>query len=135
MCSKRASSFTEGRAQPAGRAAHPGRATVQNYLIQEVQKVYRQQGVDINDKHIEVIVRQMMRKVRVEDPGDPDLLSGPCGTAEVEQRQRQDAGSASMLAKPPEAGQASRSCMGITKAPWPRFSFLSAASFQETTRC
>ena len=53
-----------------------GRPGVRNYLVQEVQKVYRQQGVDINDKHIEVIVRQMMRKVRIEDAGDAELLSG-----------------------------------------------------------
>ncbi len=65
---------------------------MQNYLISEVQKVYRLQGVDINDKHIEVIVRQMMRKVRVEDARATDLLPAPCDMLRVRRRQRGDRG-------------------------------------------
>ena len=68
--------ITDGVLNPHDVMRILGKEAAQNYLIQEVQKVYRQQGVDINDKHIEVIVRQMMRKVRVEDAGDTDLLSG-----------------------------------------------------------
>ena len=118
-----------------------GRQGVRNYLVQEVQKVYRQQGVDINDKHIEVIVRQMMRKVRVEDAGDTKLLSGATvdvselKTANEEVRARMAAGE-----KTGENGEPLREAtytqllMGITKASLATESFLSAASFQETTK-
>ena len=68
--------LTEGPINPHDVLAVKGEQAVQNYLISEVQKTYRMQGVDINDKHIEVIVRQMMRKVRVDDPGDSNLLPG-----------------------------------------------------------
>ncbi len=110
-----------------------------NYLIAEVQKPYRQQGVDINDKHIEIIVRQMMRKVRIEDPGDSALLSG----STVEYMEYLDARAAVQARI--DAGEtnegielslpvATRLLMGITKAALATESFLSAASFQETTK-
>ena len=108
---------------------------VHNYLIQEVQKVYRQQGVDINDRHIEVIVRQMLRKLRVEDAGDTDLLSGAIVDArdfkEANNRiqKRIDAGETELV-----LAQSSQMLMGITKASLATESFLSAASFQETTK-
>ncbi len=107
----------------------------QKYIIQEVQKVYRQQGVDINDKHIEVIVRQMMRKVRVEESGDTDLLSGSTvdwneiKDANLEVQKRIDAGEAELT-----VADCTQTLMGITKASLATESFLSAASFQETTK-
>ena len=112
---------------------------VYDYLIQEVQKPYRQQGVDINDKHIEVIARQMMRKVRVEDAGDSDLLSGSTidliefRDAERAVQARIDAGETNggLELKLPVA---TRLIMGITKASLATDSWMSAASFQETTK-
>ena len=110
-----------------------------NYLIQEVLKVYRQQGVDINDKHIEVIVRQMMRKVRVEDAGDTNLLSGAMvDVFELRGRQRRrarriDAGEVN-VEPASRCRAATQLLMGITKASLATDSFLSAASFQETTK-
>lgn len=108
---------------------------VHAYLIQEVQRVYRQQGVDINDKHIEVIVRQMMRKVKIEDEGSTDLLPG----AVIDVIEFKDSNKA--IAARIKAGekdlilaQAITTLMGITKASLATESFLSAASFQETTR-
>ena len=113
---------------------------VYDYLIQEVQKPYRQQGVDINDKHIEVIARQMMRKVRVEEGGDSDLLAGSTvelveyldARKEVQDRinagEKREDGLELMLPV------ASRLLLGITKASLATDSFLSAASFQETTK-
>jgi len=113
---------------------------VRNYLVQEVQKVYRQQGVDINDKHIEVIVRQMLRKVRVEEAGDTSLLSG--ATVDVTELRRENA----IVAERNAAGERredgselqpatyTQILMGITKASLATESFLSAASFQETTK-
>ena len=105
------------------------------YIIQEVQKVYRQQGVDINDKHIEIIVRQMMRKVRVDDSGSTNLLSG----AIVDLHEFRAANRA--IAERIAAGEteltpatAEHVLMGITKASLATESFLSAASFQETTK-
>ena len=117
-----------------------GISAVQNYLIQEVLKVYRQQGVDINDKHIEVIVRQMMRKVRVEEAGDTTLLSGAMADVfEVEDANkaveaRIAAGEAREDGSPLEAATYTQLLMGITKASLATDSFLSAASFQETTK-
>ena len=108
---------------------------VQDYLIKEVQKVYRQQGVDLNDKHIEVIVRQLMRKIKVEDAGDTDLLPGAMlSILELEDENekvqaRLDAGETGL-----EMATFSPVLMGITKAALATDSFLSAASFQETTR-
>ena len=117
-----------------------GRPGVRNYLIQEVQKVYRQQGVDINDKHIEVIVRQMMRKVRVEDAGDTKLLSGATvdiselRTANEEIAARTEAGELAESGEPLREATYTQLLMGITKASLATESFLSAASFQETTK-
>ena len=108
---------------------------VHDYLIKEVQKVYRQQGVDINDKHIEVIVRQMMRKVKVEDAGDAKVLPGSViDLLEFEDynnevQARIDAGESNL-----RLATCSPTLMGITKASLATESFLSAASFQETTR-
>ena len=112
-----------------------GRLGVRNYLVQEVQKVYRQQGVDINNKHIEVIVRQMLRKVRVEEAGDTQLLSGSVvdinefNAANEAVAARVEAGESEL--RPATCTQI---LMGITKASLATESFLSAASFQETTR-
>ena len=117
-----------------------GRAGVRTYLIQEVLKVYRQQGVDINDKHIEVIVRQMMRKVKVEDAGDTPLLSGATVDAfefrEVNQavQARIDAGELNELGEPLRLATSTPILMGITKASLATDSWMSAASFQETTK-
>ena len=108
---------------------------VQDYLVQSVQAVYRQQGVEINDKHIEVIIRQMMRKVRVEEPGDTNLLTGTViDTFEFEDanaaiQARIEAGETEL--RPAEATAV---LLGITKASLATDSFLSAASFQETTK-
>ncbi len=120
--------LTEGSVNPHDILKIKGVTAVQNYLIQEVQRVYRLQGVDINDRHVEVIVRQMMRKVRVEDPGDTMLLSGSL----VDISTLKDANNAL------EEGQTPATytdvLLGITKASLATDSFLSAASFQETTR-
>ena len=112
-----------------------GRQGVRSYITSEIQKVYRQQGVDINDKHIEVIVRQMMRKVRVEEAGDTDLLSG----ATVDISALKDANK--LIDQRIANGEAglkhatyTQLLMGITKASLATESFLSAASFQETTK-
>jgi DNA-directed RNA polymerase subunit beta' len=117
-----------------------GPSAVHNYLIQEVLRVYRQQGVDINDKHIEVIVRQMMRKCRVEDAGDTSLLSGAMvdvlelNQANERVRQRTQAGETREDGEPLRQAEVTQLLMGITKASLATDSFLSAASFQETTK-
>jgi len=102
---------------------------VQKYLVVEVQSVYRQQGVDINDKHIEVIVRQMLKKVQVEEAGDTDLLPGELCDSHtfVEENTR-------VMTKAMQPAVARPVLLGITKAALATDSFLSAASFQETTR-
>ena len=112
-----------------------GRPGVRNYLVQEVQKVYRQHGVDINNKHIEVIVRQMMRKVRIEDAGSTDLLSG----STVDVNELKDANKA--IQARIDAGEEGLTLaagtpilLGITKASLATDSWMSAASFQETTK-
>ena len=121
--------LTEGSINPHDILAIMGSTAVQNYFIQEVQRVYRLQGVDINDKHIEVIVRQMMHKVKVEDAGDTGLLTGALvNIYEVEEINRQ------MEAEGKQPATISTVLMGITKAALATESFLSAASFQETTR-
>ena len=132
---KRGDRLTDGSLSPHDVLRISGLEAVQNYLIQEVQAVYRQQGVDINDKHIEIIVRQMMRKVKIEDAGDTDLLTGSV----VDVQEYEDANAA--VQKRIDAGEeglqlATRSLvlMGITKASLATESFLSAASFQETTK-
>ena len=132
---ERGSELNEGALNPHDVLTTRGTEAVHAYLIQEVQRVYRQQGVDINDKHIEVIVRQMMRKFKVEDEGDTNLLLGAMVDAyelEAENkliREAQENGS-------PELREAvvSPMLLGITKASLATDSFLSAASFQETTR-
>ena len=132
--------LTEGALSPHEVLRIRGLSECHNYLIREVQKVYRQQGVDTNDKHIEVIVRQMMRKVRVEEAGDSDLLSG--STIEItEFRDAEEAVKARIAAgEKNEMGEelrlptCTRLLMGITKASLATESFLSAASFQETTK-
>ena len=117
-----------------------GRAGVRTYLIQEVLKVYRQQGVDINDKHIEVIVRQMMRKVKVEDPGDTELLSGATvdiydfRAANRAVQARIDVGEVNEMGEPLRLATYEQILMGITKASLATDSWMSAASFQETTK-
>ena len=117
-----------------------GRLGVRNYLVQEVQKVYRQQGVDINDKHIEVIVRQMLRKVRVEEAGDTTLLSGAVvdiTDLRAENKriaERTEAGELREDGTPLLPATYTQILMGITKASLATESFLSAASFQETTK-
>ena len=117
-----------------------GADAVYNYLIQEVLRVYRQQGVDINDKHIEVIVRQMMRKVRLEDAGDTNLLDGSMvdvqelENANDEIDRRNAAGETNEDGEPLRRAEGTQLLMGITKASLATDSFLSAASFQETTR-
>jgi DNA-directed RNA polymerase subunit beta' len=102
---------------------------VQEYIVKEVQRVYRLQGVDINDKHIEVIVRQMLSKVKVEDPGDTDLLPGGYEDVLVYEKTNKEA-----IEKGDRPANAARVLLGITKASLATESFLSAASFQETTR-
>ena len=117
-----------------------GLSACHNYLIREVQKVYRQQGVDTNDKHIEVIVSQMMRKVRVEEAGDSDLLSGSTVDivdfldAEEDVKKRIAAGEKNEMGEELSLPTCARLLMGITKASLATESFLSAASFQETTK-
>ena len=117
-----------------------GSDAVYNYLIQEVLRVYRQQGVDINDKHIEVIVRQMMRKVRLEDAGDTKLLDGSMvdvlelDDANEEIERRTAAGETQENGEPLRKAVGTQLLMGITKASLATDSFLSAASFQETTK-
>ena len=127
--------ITEGSVNPHDVLAISGTQAVQDYLIQEVQKVYRMQGVDINDKHIEVIVRQMMKKVRVDEGGDSPLLPGSyVEKSELEAENRK-------IRERIENGEVDLKeatytpvLMGITKASLATDSFLSAASFQETTR-
>lgn len=106
-----------------------GPKELQSYLVDEIQKVYRLQGVSINDKHIEVIVRQMMKKVKIEDPGDTDFLVGEQVdklTFEMENKR--------VMEKKGKPAKAKPILLGITKASLTTYSFISAASFQETTR-
>ena len=127
--------ITDGALYPQDVLRISGVEAVQDYLVQSVQAVYRQQGVEINDKHIEVIIRQMMRKVRVEDPGDSTLLTGTVidlfefEDANAVVQARIDAGEENL-----HLATASAVLLGITKASLATDSFLSAASFQETTK-
>ena len=121
--------LTEGSINPNELLTIKGPEGVYNYLVQEVQKVYRNQGVDINDKHIEVIGRQMLKKVKVEDNGDTNLFAGSL----VDMYEFQDINEQmEQEGKRPATGR--RVLLGITKASLATDSFLSAASFQETTR-
>ena len=126
--------LTEGSVNPHDVLAVKGEQAVQNYLISEVQKTYRIQGVDINDKHIEVIVRQMMRKMKLIEPGDSGLMPGTVlERSEVFallQRLRKEEAEGKTVAMPVFEPV----LLGITKASLATESFLSAASFQETTR-
>ncbi|HRX42951.1 MAG TPA: DNA-directed RNA polymerase subunit beta', partial [Clostridia bacterium] len=121
--------ITEGSINPHDILKIKGIDGVHRYLLQEVQKVYRMQGIDINDKHIEIIVRQMINKIKVEDAGDTDLLPGSYAKLlDFEEQNRL----AEAEGKQPATGE--RVLLGITKASLATESFLSAASFQETTR-
>ena len=121
--------LTEGSVNPHDILKIKGVRAVQDYMIQEVQRVYRLQGVEINDKHIEVIVRQMLKKIRIENNGDTDFLPGTLVDAieyhEVNQR---------MIEQGLEPAEGKQVMLGITKASLATNSFLSAASFQETTK-
>ncbi len=121
--------LTDGSLNPQDILRIMGPEAVQLYLVDEVQKVYRSQGVTINDKHIEVIVRQMLRKVRVDSPGDTDLLPG-----ELVDRFQYEEINAKVLAEGGEPATAVPVLLGVTKASLSTDSFLAAASFQETTR-
>ena len=126
---KAAQALIEGSINPAEILAIKGPEGVYEYVISEVQKVYRNQGVDINDKHIEVIARQMLRKVRVEDGGDTGLFPGSLVDMydfEEQNKKAEEEGKRLATGK--------RVLLGITKASLATDSFLSAASFQETTR-
>ena len=121
--------LTEGSADPQELLELQGKEAVQRYLVNEAQKVYRSQGVDINDKHIEIIVRQMLRRVRIEEPGDSGLLPGELIDAAEFGRLN-----AEVVSQGGEPATAATVLLGITKASLTTESFLSAASFQETTR-
>ena len=121
--------LTEGSVNPHDILAIKGVRAVQDYMIREVQRVYRLQGVEINDKHIEVIVRQMLKKIRIETAGDSEFLPGVMVDAlefedEVER----------LTEEGKEAPTGQQCMLGITKASLATNSFLSAASFQETTK-
>ncbi len=121
--------LTEGSVNPHDLLKIKGVHSVQNYLLREVQRVYRLQGVDIADKHIEVIVRQMLKKVRVEEAGDSDFLPGSMvSTLDFEDTNEQ------LQAEGKEPATCTHVLLGITKAALATNSFLSAASFQETTK-
>jgi DNA-directed RNA polymerase subunit beta' len=121
--------LTEGSINPHDILKTKGIKGVQEYLLREVQFVYRMQGVEINDKHIEVIIRQMMRKVRVEDSGDTQLLAGQLVDIFAFEEANKP-----ILELGGRPAAAKRTLMGITKAALATDSFLSAASFQETAR-
>ena len=121
--------LTEGSVNPHDILRIKGIRGVQDYMIQEVQRVYRLQGVDINDKHIEVIVRQMLKRIKIEENGDTDFLPGSLvDWLEFEEVNKK------MIEEGLEPANGTRALLGITKAALATESFLSAASFQETTR-
>jgi len=121
--------LTAGPKNPQQILRIQGREAVQRYLIEEVQRVYRSQGVTIHDKHIEVVISQMLRKVRIDSPGDTDLLP-----AELVDSHTYNEINAGILAEGGEPATASPVLLGITRASLSMESFLAAASFQETTR-
>jgi DNA-directed RNA polymerase subunit beta' len=121
--------LNEGSLYPAEILEIKGRTECEAYIVREVQKVYKSQGVDINDKHIELIVRQMMKKVEVETKGDTDLLPG-----QLEDRQRLQRINKQIKEQGGTPARAKERILGITKASLATESFLSAASFQETTK-
>ena len=121
--------LTEGSANPHDILRICGVGATQRYLVYEVQKVYKSQGVEINDKHIEVMVRQMMHKVKIEESGDTEVLPGEyvdVNTLEEDNALVVETGGEPAVGRP--------ILLGITKASLATDSFLSAASFQETTR-
>ena len=121
--------LTEGPLDPSMLLKIKGERAVQKYILEEIQNVYRSQGVETNDKHIEVIIRQMMRKVRVITPGDTDFLPGSLiNKHELKEENNR------VLAENGETATVKPEILGITKASLATDSFLSAASFQETTR-
>ncbi len=126
---KKGQQLTEGPVVPQEVLEVCGPQELQEYLVNEVQTVYRLQGVEINDKHIEIIVRQMLRKVRITEPGDTEFLWGE----QVEKQSFLDV-NAKAMAEGKRPAQASPVLLGITKASLETESFISAASFQDTTR-
>ena len=121
--------LTEGSINPHDILKIKGVRAVQDYMIQEVQRVYRLQGVEINDKHIEVVVRQMLKKVKVEESGDSEVLPGvSMDVLEFEEMNEK------LIAEGKKPAEGKRVMLGITKASLATDSFLSAASFQETTK-
>ena len=121
--------LTEGSINPNDLLKAKGVEAVQNYILKEVQKVYGLQGVDINDKHIEIIVRQMLKKVRIEEPGDSGTLPGT--TMDILDYEDMNE---KLIAEGKTPAEGIRTLLGITKAALATDSFLSAASFQETTK-
>ncbi len=121
--------LTAGSVNPHDILKIKGVEGVQNYIIKEVQRVYRLQGVDINDKHVEIIIRQMLSKVTIEDSGDTDLLPGSLTNFHEFEAKNEEA-----IEKDLQPATGRRALLGITKASLSTESFLSAASFQETTR-
>ena len=121
--------LTSGPKNPQQILLIQGRDAVQRYLIDEVQKVYRSQGVPIHNKHVELIISQMLRKVQIDDPGDTELLPG-----EYVDRQQYEEVNAEVLAEGGEPATATPVLLGITRASLNMDSFLASASFQETTR-
>ncbi len=121
--------LTSGSVYPQDILKTQGIKGVQNYILREIQSVYRSQGVDINDKHVEIIVRQMMKKVQVENPGDTDVLPGE--KLDLSRFEEETKAALESGGRPPVG---KRILLGITKAALAKESFLSAASFQETAR-
>ena len=121
--------LTNGSVYPQDILKTQGIKGVQNYILREIQSVYRSQGVDINDKHVEIIVRQMMKKVQVENPGDTDILPGE--KLDLYRFEEETMNALNNGLRPPVG---KRILLGITKAALAKESFLSAASFQETAR-
>lgn len=121
--------ITEGSVNPHDILRIKGVVGVQNYIIKEVQRVYRLQGVDINDKHVEVIVRQMLSRVKIEESGDAEVLPGALESIFIVENMNEE-----LEGQGKEISQYTRILLGITKASLATESFLSAASFQETTR-
>jgi DNA-directed RNA polymerase subunit beta' len=121
--------LTEGSVNPHDILKIKGVRAVQDYMIREVQRVYRLQGVEINDKHIEMIVHQMLKKIRIEEPGDSDVLPGiTMDVLDFDEMNRK------LAAEGKELAEGKQIMLGITKASLATNSFLSAASFQETTK-
>ena len=121
--------LTEGSVNPHDILKIKGVRAVQDYMLREVQKVYRLQGVEINDKHIEIIVRQMLKKIIIDEPGDSDYLPG----TQANLLEFEDTNEA-LIAEGKEPATGTQIMLGITKASLATYSFMSAASFQETTK-